>query len=71
MTHAIENRRKLHRLDLEARCVLGGPDVEAELLARVDDHLRGQERLRELEAVFAGVGSAIGLGFLPDWGERP
>lgn len=54
MNYAIERRRKLLELDLEARCVIGGPEVDAELLVLVDEHLERQKRYRLLDAMFEG-----------------
>jgi len=49
---AIELRSRLHARDLEARCVIGGPDVEAELLTLVDAHLAHRKKMRKIEGMF-------------------
>jgi hypothetical protein len=53
------------RWDFDARCIIGGPEVEAELLARVDDHLERQSRPpSELEKLLSvGIGHLLDLPF--------
>ena len=56
-----ELRKRLLARDFDARCVIGGPEIEAELLAMVDAHLAPRKRSELDEILGMGVGSVLGM----------